>query len=150
MARAIALAEQGMKKGDGGPFGAVIVKNDIVIGEGWNQVLATNDPTAHAEIVAIRAACTHSNSYWLSGCNIFISCEPCPMCLAAIYWSRMSSITFAATREDAAEIGFDDAHIYKEIALPMTNRVIRSRQIAREASIKIMRLWPELDGKKDY
>ena len=108
MRRAIELAQEGMEKGAGGPFGAVIVKDGEIVGEGYNCVTSTNDPTAHAEVVAIRKACRNLESFQLDGCAIYASCEPCPMCLGAIYWARPEKIFFAATREDAAEIGFDD------------------------------------------
>ena len=111
MAEALRLAEHGMKRGDGGPFGAVVVNNENIIGRGWNRVLSGNDPTAHAEITAIRDACTNTNSYWLEGCRLYTSCEPCPMCLAAIYWARITEIIFAATRLDAERIGFIDGEL---------------------------------------
>ncbi len=150
MALAIELAETGMQRGDGGPFGAVIVRREEVIGQGWNRVLATNDPTAHAEIVAIRDACTRSNSYWLTGCDIFVNCEPCPMCLAAIHWARLASLTFAATRDDAAAIGFDDARIYRQVCLPPDRRDLLTRQGERQAALRVMTQWPALSGGTRY
>ena len=148
--RAIALAEEGMRLGDGGPFGAVIVKDDKIVGSGWNQVLKTNDPTAHAEVVAIRSACANLQDYWLEGCRMFVSCEPCPMCLAAIYWARIGSVTFAADRNDAAGLDFNDAHIYGEVCRPIEQRDIEIQQNLREEAVQIMQLWPEFDLKKSY
>ena len=115
MLRAIELSKNGLESGKGGPFGCVIVKDGKIIGEGNNQVTSTNDPTAHAEMVAIRNACKNINSFQLEGCEVYTSCEPCPMCLGAIYWARPDKIYFANNRSDAAEIGFDDAFIYDEI-----------------------------------
>lgn len=148
--QAIQLAEQGMRRGDGGPFGAVIVKDNQVVGSGWNQVLKTNDPTAHAEVVAIRSACANLQDYWLEGCRIFVSCEPCPMCLAAIYWAHISSVTFAADRNDAAALDFNDAHIYNEACRPIEDRMIKTRQALRNEALQIMQLWPEFDLKREY
>ncbi len=150
MELAIGLAETGMRRGDGGPFGAVIVRRGEVIGRGWNRVLATNDPTAHAEIVAIRDACGRSGSYWLTGCDIFVNCEPCPMCLAAIHWARLASLTFAATREDAAAIGFDDARIYRQVCLPPEDRDLPTHRMARQAALRVMEMWPALAGTTRY
>ena len=118
MRRAIALSHEGMENGRGGPFGAVVTCGDRIVGEGCNQVTSSLDPTAHAEIVAIRAACKALGSFELRGCEIYTSCEPCPMCLAAIYWARLERVTFANDRAGAARIGFDDALLYREVALP--------------------------------
>jgi len=148
--KAIQLSEEGMRKGDGGPFGALVVRDGKVIGRGWNRVLATNDPTAHAEIVAIRSACEHTNSYWLEGCRLYVNCEPCPMCLAAIYWARIESVTFAATRSDAAAIEFNDGYIYEEVCRPVQERSIAMRQYLREEAVKVMRLWPSLNTRRPY
>lgn len=145
MRQAIRLAEQGMAAEDGGPFGAVIVRDDKVIGAGWNRVLRTNDPTAHAEIVAIRDACARAGNYWLEGCHIYVSCEPCPMCLAAIYWARIASLTFAATRMDAAAIEFDDDLIYREVCRPTGERSLAIRRCMREEAVRVMQRWPTLD-----
>ena len=150
MQEALRLAETGMKKGDGGPFGAVIVHDGKIIGRGWNRVLATNDPTAHAEITAIRDACSRTGSYWLEGAEIYVNCEPCPMCLAAIYWARLSKITFGASRDDAAAIGFDDALIYDEVCLPADRRGIIINWHGREQAIKIMEQWQEIADKQSY
>ena len=122
--RAIELSRQGMKDGHGGPFGCVIVKGDEIVGEGCNQVTSSNDPTAHAEVVAIRDACKKLNSFQLSGCEIYTSCEPCPMCLGAIYWARPAKVIYANTKQDAAAIAFDDDFIYREINMVMTERKI--------------------------
>lgn len=150
MQEANRLAEQGMLRGDGGPFGAVIVKNGEVIGRGWNRVLKTNDPTAHAEIVALRDACATLGSYWLEECRIFVNCEPCPMCLAAIYWARIKSLTFGATRKDAAAIGFDDNTIYHEVCLPAAERSLACIQSGRQDALEIMRIWPTIADRKRY
>lgn len=119
---AFEVARSGMADGKGGPFGAAIVRNDEVVATGANQVVRTQDPTAHAEISAIREACRILHTHMLDGCTIYTTCEPCPMCLAAIYWARLDQVVYAATRAQAAEIGFDDAQIYKEIALPIAER----------------------------
>jgi len=150
MEEAIRLAEIGMKKGDGGPFGAVIVRDGEIIGKGWNRVLATNDPTAHAEITAIRDACNRSGSYWLEDAEIYVNCEPCPMCLAAIYWARIAKLTFGASRDDAAAIGFDDALIYNEVLLPPDQRIIAISRYGRKQAIKIMQQWQEFADKQTY
>jgi tRNA(Arg) A34 adenosine deaminase TadA len=118
MRRAIELSRLGMQRGDGGPFGAVIVRAGEIVGEGWNRVVATNDPTAHGEILAIRDACRRLRTFILEECELYTSSEPCPMCLGAIYWARLRRIYFSNTRADAARIGFDDDFIYREIALP--------------------------------
>jgi len=150
MREAIRLSEHGMRRGDGGPFGAVIVRDDQIIGKGWNKVLKTNDPTAHAEIVAIRAACKSIGDYWLEGCSMFVTCEPCPMCLAAIYWARIESITYAASRDDAAALDFNDAFIYGEVCLPHSDRAIGIHQVLRDDALRVMQLWPEFDLKRSY
>lgn len=148
---AINLARQGMESGDGGPFGAVIVNSGgKIIGQGNNQVTSTNDPTAHAEVVAIRNACSNIKDFQLEGCTIYTSCEPCPMCLGAIYWSRPSRIVFACSREDAAGIGFDDDYIYKEIPLPLNERQIKTDQVNREEGVKVFSEWQEKIDKTEY
>lgn len=124
MRRAIALSRQGLEEGRGGPFGAVVVQGGRIVGEGFNQVTSTNDPTAHAEVVAIRAACAALGRFELSGCEIYASCEPCPMCLSAIYWARIGRIHYGNGRADAARIGFDDAAIYEEVARPIGERAL--------------------------
>lgn len=150
MQQAIELAEQGMAAEDGGPFGAVIVRDGEVIGSGWNRVLRSNDPTAHAEIVAIRDACRRTGSYWLDGSHIYVSCEPCPMCLAAIYWAKIPSLTFAATRMDAAAIEFADDLIYREVCRPAAERALDIRQCLREEAVRVMRRWPSIGGGRRY
>ena len=150
MQEAIDLSETGMRNNEGGPFGCVIVKDDKIIGRGNNQVITTNDPTAHAEIVAIREACDTLNTFLLEGCEVFTSCEPCPMCLAAIYWARADKIYFANTREDAAEIGFDDSMIYEEINRDLKDRNIPMINFGREAAQKIFKEWSEKKDKTIY
>jgi tRNA(Arg) A34 adenosine deaminase TadA len=150
MRQAIQLAEKGMEAGDGGPFGAVIVREGEVLGAGWNRVLATNDPTAHAEIVAIRDACRRTGSYWLEGSVIYVNCEPCPMCLAAIHWARIGALNFAATRKDAAAIDFADDAIYLEVCRPLEERALPTRQFLRDAALEVMRRWPTLAGRRPY
>jgi tRNA(Arg) A34 adenosine deaminase TadA len=148
--RAIALARQGMESGRGGPFGCVIVRGEEVIGEGSNGVTATNDPTAHAEIVAIRDACQRLGHYQLTGCTIYASCEPCPMCLGAIYWARLDRVYFAATASDAAEAGFDDSFIYDELNLPHGERKIPFEPMMREAGLEPFREWVRKSDRKQY
>lgn len=129
MRRALALARRGMKAGDGGPFGAVVVRGGAIVGEGWNRVVATRDSTAHGEIVAIRAACRRLATFRLEGCDLYTSGEPCPMCLGAAYWARIDRIFFGFTVADAAHIGFDDRVIYREIAMPAARRTIPTVQL---------------------
>lgn len=150
MREAIRLSEKGMEAEDGGPFGAVIVRDDKIIGSGWNRVLRTNDPTAHAEIVAIRDACSRTGSYWLEGCSIYVNCEPCPMCLAAIYWARIDKLTFGASRKDAAAIDFDDERIYGEISRPAAERSVDMHQCLRSEALQVMQRWPSFGLKKQY
>jgi tRNA(Arg) A34 adenosine deaminase TadA len=150
MQRAIELAIAGMNNNSGGPFGCVIVKNGEIIGEGNNQVTGTNDPTAHAEIVAIRNACKQLNSFQLSDCEIYTSCEPCPMCLGAIYWARPSKVYYACTREDAAKSGFDDNFIYNEIRLDNSQRSIPMIQISRDEALLVFQTWIDKVDKTNY
>lgn len=150
MRYAISLAQNGINDGKGGPFGAVIVKNGEIVGEGYNQVTSTNDPTAHAEIVAIRNACWNLNSFQLDECVIYTSCEPCPMCLGAIYWARPAKIFFACTREDAANIGFDDDFIYEEIVLPIEERGIETVKFLREEGLSVFESWANKEDKIEY
>lgn len=150
LSRAIELSEEGMKAGFGGPFGAVVVKGDLIVGEGFNRVLHDNDPTAHAEIVAIRRACDHLKSFDLSGCEVFASSQPCPMCLAAIYWSRADRVYFANTIADAAAIGFDDSFFYEELSRPLENRKLPQIRVYVPTAIKAFEMWGELAGKKRY
>ena len=150
MNEAIALSKKSLTDHSGGPFGCVIVKDDVIIGRGNNQVTATNDPTAHAEIVAIRDACKHLNSFQLNGCEIYTSCEPCPMCLGALYWARPSVIYYANTREDARDIGFDDSIIYDEVNTPLENRTIKTINIGRKEAGEIFDEWVQKEDKISY
>ena len=134
----------------GGPFGAVVVKNGIIIGSGYNQVTKLNDPTAHAEIVAIRAACKALKSFQLDGCEIYTSCEPCPMCMGAIYWARPSKVYYANTKKDAADAGFDDQFIESEFELPPAERKIPMIQFMREEAIHAFEEWKAKENKINY
>ena len=133
-----------------GPFGAVVVKNGEIVGRGFNQVTSSNDPTAHAEVVAIRDACNNLGTFQLEDCEIYTSCEPCPMCLGAIYWARPRKVYYANTREDAAEIGFDDAFIYQEIPLPLHQRKIEMIPLGREEAQKAFQFWKDKSDKTEY
>lgn len=148
--RAIDLSRKGMMDGHGGPFGCVIVKGDEIVGEGCNQVTSSNDPTAHAEVVAIRDACKKLNTYQLSDCEIYASCEPCPMCLGAIYWARPIRVIYANTKQDAAAINFDDDFIYKEISTLMTDRKIPFLHFPHALAKEVFEQWKALDNKKLY
>lgn len=150
MRRAIELARRGVDENLGGPFGCVVVKDGEVVGEGSNQVTSTNDPTAHAEIVAVRNACRNLNSFQLEGCSVYTSCEPCPMCLGAIYWARPSRIFIAATRDDAAEAGFDDELFYAELEKPNDERELKLESLLREESQAVFRHWIEKPDKVEY
>lgn len=150
MAEAIRLAGCNIATGNGGPFGAVVVKDGKIIAGGSNQVTVNNDPTAHAEIVAIREACTVLNSFQLDDCEIYCSCEPCPMCLGAIYWARPKKIYFAAGRKDAAEAGFDDDFIYREISLNPADRAIEAEQFMQGEAVEVFRKWKESENKIEY
>lgn len=150
MRQAIQLGKEGMDAGNGGPFGCVIVKEGKVIGKGSNMVLKTNDPTAHAEVVAIRDACKTLNYFQLEGCEIYTSCEPCPMCLGAIFWARPAKVFFACTKKDAAEAGFDDDFIYQEIEVSPEKRKIPMISFLREESLKNFEIWKEKGDKTLY
>lgn len=150
MQEAIELSRKGIMQNDGGPFGCVIVKGDEIVGRGNNCVTSKNDPTAHAEIMAIRDACKHLNTFQLDDCEIFTSCEPCPMCLGAIYWARPKAIYYANTRADAARIGFDDSLIYDEIGRDMQERKIPIRQLGAVAAIKVFEEWEQKEDKTSY
>jgi guanine deaminase len=150
MARAIQLSIENVHSGRGGPFGAVIVKDGATVAEGANQVTSTQDPTAHAEMLAIRGACAKLGVFELPGCEIYTSCEPCPMCLGAIYWARLSRVYFANAAADAASIGFDDSLIYREIALPLAQRAIPMSQMMREQALAAFRAWQEKPNKIVY
>lgn len=150
MRRAIRLAQEGIDRGAGGPFGAVIVLDGEIVGEGCNQVTSTNDPTAHAEVVAIRNACRRLNSFQLDGCVLYASCEPCPMCLGAIYWARPQRVFYACTHEDAARIGFDDHFIYDEIERPIEERRIKSVNLLRDEGLTVFENWANKSDKTKY
>lgn len=150
MREAIRLSIENVDSGKGGPFAAVIVKDGKIIATGVNEVTSTNDPTAHAEVVAIRNACKSLNAYQLDGCEIYCSCEPCPMCLGAIYWAKASKIYFANTKEDAAAIDFDDNFIYREIALPFKNRQLKTEQLLHEEALQAFEQWEKSPLKKMY
>jgi tRNA(Arg) A34 adenosine deaminase TadA len=150
MQEAIALSKEGIQHQEGGPFGCVIVKDELIIGRGNNKVTSTNDPTAHAEIVAIRDACKNLNSFQLEGCEVYTSCEPCPMCLGAIYWARPAIIYFANTRQDAADIGFDDSMIYKEMAAEIKDRKIPLLSLSRAKALEVFTEWKNKTNKTRY
>jgi guanine deaminase len=150
MARAIQLSIDNVRSGRGGPFGAVVVKDGSIIAEGANQVTSTNDPTAHAEMVAIREACRKLAAFDLETCEIYTSCEPCPMCLGAIYWARLSRVYFANADADALRAGFDDSLIYREIALPYSQRKIPMIQMMRDEALAAFRAWGNKSNKIEY
>jgi tRNA(Arg) A34 adenosine deaminase TadA len=150
MREAISLSASNLGKPSGGPFGAVVVKDGKVVGRGANSVTSTNDPTAHAEVVAIRDACRNLGTFQLDGCDIYSSCEPCPMCLGAIYWARPARLFFAATREDAARAGFDDSYIYQQVALDPDKRDIPTLNIIPEEAVSVFSVWIETDQKILY
>ncbi len=150
MREAIRLSIENVTSGNGGPFGAVIVKDGEIIATGTNQVTATNDPTAHAEVTAIRNACKKLGTFQLEGCEIYTSCEPCPMCLGAIYWARPSKMYYANTKKDAAEINFDDDFIYKEIDLHVNDRKLKTEQLLREEALEAFKKWTEFEDKTEY
>ena len=150
MARAIQLSIEGVQSGRGGPFGAVIVRDGQIIAEGANQVTSTNDPTAHAEVLAIRRACEKLGVFELKDCELYTSCEPCPMCLGAIYWARLARIYFASTAEDAAKAGFDDSFIYSELKQPYAERRIPTVQIMRDEALAGFRAWLDRPNKIPY
>lgn len=147
---AIDLSKKGMEEGKGGPFGAIVVRNDEIVGRGYNNVLGANDPTAHAEIMAIRDACGRLNSFQLEGCEIYTSCEPCPMCLGAIYWARPDKVYYANTQKDAADAGFDDLLIYEEISLPVSKRSIPMYQINSKEALEPFNEWKRKTNKTNY
>ncbi len=150
MSEAIRLSIEGVQKNEGGPFGCVIVKNDSIIARGNNKVTSTNDPTAHAEIVAIRDACLYLNNFQLTDCEIYTSCEPCPMCLGAIYWARPAKIYYANTREDAANIGFDDSFLYDELGVDIKERKIPMIPISRLNAMVAFEQWQQKNDKTKY
>jgi len=150
MRRAIALSREHMEAGHGGPFGAVVVKDGKVIGEGWNQVTSANDPTAHAEVMAIREACRNLGTFDLSGAAIYASSEPCPMCLGAIYWARLECVYFANSRTDVAAISFDDARLYDEISAPPEKRSLPMIRLLAEEALEVFEAWRAKPDKQTY
>jgi guanine deaminase len=150
MRAAINLSLAKMRLNHGGPFGAVIVRNGKIVGRGWNRVTSTNDPTAHAEIMAVRDACKKLRTFHLEDCELYTSCEPCPMCLAAIYWARLKRVYYANTRRDAARIAFDDALIYREVAAPIVRRKIPMKQLLHREALKVFSEWQAKLDKMPY
>lgn len=150
MQEALRLAEKMMHAREGGPFAAVVVRNGEVLARGWNQVTSCNDPTAHAEMTAIRAACRRLGDFRLAGCTLYATCEPCPMCLAACYWAGIEKIVYAAGRQDAAGIGFADAFIYEEVCLDPAARALPMEQTHRQAALDVFAAWERLPDKILY
>jgi len=150
MREAIRLAIDGVAKGQGGPFGAVVVKGDQIIGRGCNCVTSTNDPTAHAEVMAIRDACRQLGDFHLAGCDLYTSCEPCPMCLAAIYWAHLSRFYFGCTAQQAAAAGFADDFIYHELALPLAARSIAAAQLLSDEATATFQAWQNKPDRVEY
>jgi len=150
MREAIVLSMRMMRRGKGGPFGAVIVRGDKIMGRGCNLVTSVNDPTAHAEIVAIREACRKLKTFKLDDCDLYTSCEPCPMCLSAIYWARIRKVYYGNTRKDAARIAFDDEQIYREVALPLGRRKLEMKQVLRNEALKAFVEWENKADKMPY
>ena len=150
MSEAIALASEAVRRGDGGPFGAVVVRNGEIVGRGWNRVVGRHDPTAHAEMEAIRDAARKLGQFHLKGCQLYTSCEPCPMCLSAAYWAHIDQIYYAATEHDAAEIGFDDRFIGEELDKAPEDRTIKSRQMQREEALQVFAQWRTSEMKRGY
>ncbi len=150
MSEAVNAAIKGMLNNEGGPFGCVIVKDGKIVGKGNNKVTSTNDPTAHAEVTAIRDACKNLGSFQLDDCVIYTSCEPCPMCLGAIYWARPKKVYYGSNQADAANIGFDDQFIYDEIPLPYEKRSIPFQQYGRDIALKPFQLWSKKEDKTEY
>jgi tRNA(Arg) A34 adenosine deaminase TadA len=150
MVKAIELAREGMQSNAGGPFGCIVVKDGVIVGKGSNKVTSTNDPTAHAEVVAIRDACHNLNTFQLDGCDIYTTCEPCPMCMGAIYWARPRKVYFAGNRFDAAHAGFDDSMIYEELNKEFDQRKIPVLNLGREEAIKLFQEWIDKPDKINY
>jgi len=150
MRKAIDISLRTMRRGDGGPFGAVVVRKGKIVGKGWNRVTSANDPTAHAEVEAIRDACRRLKTFQLTDCELYTSCEPCPMCLSAIYWARLKRVYFGNTRKDAAAIDFDDDFIYREIPLPMGKRKLPMRQLMRKEASVAFGEWKDKVDKVRY
>jgi tRNA(Arg) A34 adenosine deaminase TadA len=150
MREAIRLSREKMRRNAGGPFGAIIVRRGKIVGRGWNRVTSTNDPTAHAEIMAIREACRRLKTFRLDDCELYASCEPCPMCLAACYWARLRKIYYANTRRDAAKIGFDDEWLYREMARSVSRRKLPMKQLLRKEGLKVFTEWKNKPDKIRY
>ena len=150
MREAIRLSLDAVRQGAGGPFGAVVVQQGRIVGAGSNRVTSGNDPTAHAEIVAIREACRALGTFRLEGCELYTSCEPCPMCLSAIYWARLDRVFYANTREDAARVAFDDEFLYREVALPIAERQLPMRQLLREEALAAFAEWQAKPDRVAY
>jgi guanine deaminase len=150
MREAIRISLEMMRANKGGPFGAVVVRNNEIVGRGWNKVTSTNDPTAHAEVSAIRDACQRMKTFKLDDCELYTSCEPCPMCLAAIYWARLKRVYYGNTRKDAATIGFDDEFLYEQIALPITKRTLQLEQCCSDEAKKAFEEWMKKKDKTLY
>ena len=150
MREAIRISLTKMRGDQGGPFGAVVVRKDKIIGRGWNRVTSTNDPTAHAEVVAIRDACRQLKTFQLDDCELYTSCEPCPMCLSAVYWARLKRVYYGNTRKDAARIAFDDDFIYREVSLPISSRKIPMKQLLREEVLAAFVEWKNKADKIPY
>lgn len=147
---AIRLSRDRMRQGRGGPFGAVVARDGAIVARGWNAVTSSNDPTAHAEVVAIRRACRKLDSFSLAGCVLYASCEPCPMCLAAAYWARVDRLVYAATRDDAARAGFDDAVIYREVPLPPGDRSLPTDTLLRAEAVAVFDEWLAKADRVEY
>lgn len=150
MRRAIELARQGMNQGAGGPFGAVVVRDGAIVGEGWNRVVGTNDPTAHGEVTAIRDACAKLGTFSLEGCEIHTTGQPCPMCLGAIHWARIGRIYYGFRIEDAAAIGFDDTEFFRQLALPPEERLIPAEELCREEALELAQEYTRLPDRQHY
>jgi guanine deaminase len=150
MREAIRLSLESVRRGKGGPFGAVVVRDGRIVGRGSNRVTSANDPTAHAEVVAIRAACRKLKTFQLNECELYTSCEPCPMCLSAIYWARIPTIYYANTRQDAAKIDFDDDFIYREVALPIEKRALGMKPLLRDEALPVFAAWQTKPDKISY
>lgn len=150
MREAIQLSQDGIRSGRGGPFGCVVVRSGKVVGRGSNQVTSTYDPTAHAEVVAIRDACSNLKTFQLDDCTLYASCEPCPMCLSAIYWARIPTVYYGNTRQDAAAIGFDDDLIYREIPLPVDERRVAMKPLLHAEALPVFREWAQKSDKTPY
>lgn len=148
--RAIELSRKGMQEGYGGPFGCVIVKDGKILGEGCNEVILTNDPTAHAEVVAIRNACKNLNAFQLAGCDVYTSCEPCPMCMGALYWARPNRVVYANTKSDAAAVNFDDQFIYDEILKFPQDRQIEFIHLPQQKALDVFLEWKNFDERRQY